>query len=162
MIKQYNEKFLALLEAVKSTPTKYPQLRVACLAQSIMESGWADTKLAKEHNNYWGMKYRKEMEGYATSVYYETNTEPTGGADFCKFSTPEAAVRGYWQFLTRSPYKGWEQYSGTPEDFLAFIGDIWCPPGYTSEWAKKHGGKNYHEYIITKFFPVVRELLASF
>jgi N-acetylmuramoyl-L-alanine amidase len=36
-------------------------------------------------------------------------------------------------------------------DWLGFIGKTWCPPGYTEGWIEKHGGLNYHEYIINSF-----------
>lgn len=149
------------IEAVAHTEIEFPHLASACLAQAIMESGRETTDLAKIHNNHHGMKWREEMTGFATSFYYETDSEPSGGADFCKFASKVDAVKGYWHFVERSPYEGWRNHSGSAVDFLAFIGPIWCPPGYTDNWKAKHGGLNYHEYIMAKLYPEAVELLKE-
>jgi hypothetical protein len=149
------------VEAVAQTDINFPQLKTACLAQAILESGRGSTDLAKLHNNFHGMKWREEMQGIATSVYYSTISEPSGGDNFCKFSNPIDAVRGYWRFVERSPYKGWRDHVSSAEDFLAFIGPIWCSPGYTDTWKSQHGGLNYHEYIIKNLYSEAQELITE-
>ncbi len=149
------------VEAVAQTDIEFPQLKTACLAQAILESGRGSTDLAKLHHNFHGMKWREEMKGIATSVYYSTNSEPTGGDNFCKFANPIDAVRGYWRFVERSPYKGWRNHVSSAKDFLAFIGPIWCPPGYTDTWKSQHGGLTYHEYIINNLYNEAQELIAE-
>lgn len=149
------------VEAVAHTEIEFPDLASACLAQAILESGRETTDLARLHNNHHGMKWRDEMRGFATPIYYPTNSEPTGGADFCKFASKVDAVRGYWRFLERSPYNGWRNHSQSPAEFLAFIGPIWCPSGYTNNWKGQHGGLNYHEYILEKLYPEAIELLKE-
>ena len=153
--------FQDYVNAVAKTQVEFPQLKAAMLAQAIMESGREDTELSKQHNNHLGMKWREEMKGFATSVYYKTGSEPTGGADFCKFESKEACVKGYWHFLTRSPYEGWRNHTGNASEFLGFICPIWCPAGYTSEWKKKHGGLNYHQYVLAKLLPEAEQLLSA-
>lgn len=149
------------VKAVATVPVEFTHLRAAMLAQSIMESGREDTELSKQHNNSWGMKWRPEMQGYATSVYYKTDSEPTGGADFCKFESKEAGVKGYWQFLTRSPYVGWRNHVKDAADFLGFICPIWCPAGYTDSWKAKHGWLSYHEYVLKNLLPEAEKLLSE-
>jgi N-acetyl-anhydromuramyl-L-alanine amidase AmpD len=147
--------------AVAQRDIEFPQLATACLAQAILESGRGSTDLAKLHYNYHGMKWREEMKGIAQSFYYQTGSEPTGGDNFCKFANPIDAVRGYWRFVERSPYKGWRNHTSSGEDFLAFIGRIWCPPGYTDRWKTQHGGLVYHEYIMQKLYNEAEELLEK-
>jgi hypothetical protein len=153
--------FQDYVTAVANTAIEFPQLKAAMLAQSIMESGREDTRIAKEHNNHHGMKWRPEMQGYATSVHYKTDSEPTGGADFCKFASKEAEVKGYWHFLTRSPYAGWKDHAQNASSFLAFICPIWCPAGYTAEWKAAHGGLSYHQYVLAKLLPEAEKLLSE-
>ena len=107
------------------------------------------------------MKWRSEMEGYATKVYYETDTEPSGGADFCKFADAKASVEGYFKFLSRAPYAGWRDHASTAREWLGFIGKTWCPPGYTEKWIEKHGGLKYHEYIIDSFWDEAVDTLKA-
>jgi N-acetylmuramoyl-L-alanine amidase len=103
---------------------RYPQLRAVTLAQWMLESGRATSKLAKLHYNFGGIKWRKEMAAYATRIKYEAND----GVDFyCKFATIENFITGYWAFLNRSPYSGWEEHTDTAEDFIRFIGPIYTP-----------------------------------
>ena len=149
------------IEAIAHTEIEFPQLATACLAQAILESGRETTELAKLYNNHHGMKWRDEMKNIAVSVYYKTDSEPRGGAEFCKFATKADAVRGYWRFLDRSPYQGWRNHVQSPEAFLTFISPIWCPSGYTDTWKSRHGGLVYHEYILQKLYNEASELFNS-
>lgn len=147
------------VEAVAASRLEFPQLRAACLAQAILESGRGNSSLSRDFNNYHGMKWRQELAGLATPVEYQTGTEPTGKATFCRFGSAADAVLGYWRFLDRSPYQGWRDHSGNPSDFLGFIGPIWCPPGYARTWKDEHKGLVYHEYIMQELYPeAVRSL----
>jgi N-acetylmuramoyl-L-alanine amidase len=80
------------------------------------------------------LKWRKEMEPFATKVKYEAHD----GADFyCQFATLESFINGYWAFLNRSPYSGWESNVSTPEQFINFIGPIYTPgPKYADKVLK--------------------------
>lgn len=161
-MKDYDVNFIELARAIASTKTEFPHLKEIILAQAILESGRGTTKLAKEHLNFWGLKYRPEMVAIATKVYYSTDSEPTGGAEFCKFKSHSDAVLGYWQFINREPYVGYRNNVVTQELYLKFIGKTFCPPGYSAAWVAVHGGKNYHEYIITNLLPEAKELLKAF
>jgi N-acetylmuramoyl-L-alanine amidase len=67
------------------------------------------------------------MVGFATPVEYEAHD----GLDFyCKFASLDAFIIGYWKFLSRSPYNGWEDRAAeSPEAFIRFIGPIYNPTG---------------------------------
>jgi N-acetylmuramoyl-L-alanine amidase len=103
---------------------RYPTLRPVTFAQWMLESGRATSKLARDHYNFGGLKWRPEMAGFATRIKFEAHD----GVDFyCKFATIESFIRGYWAFIDRAPYSGWEQHVSSPEDFIGFIGPIYTP-----------------------------------
>jgi N-acetylmuramoyl-L-alanine amidase len=113
-----------LVTIYRGEDIRYPQLRAVTLAQWMLESGRATSKLAKLHYNFGGLKWRKEMAPFATKISYEAHD----GVDFyCKFATIENFTAGYWAFLNRSPYSGWEEHVETAEDFIGFIGPIYTP-----------------------------------
>jgi N-acetylmuramoyl-L-alanine amidase len=124
---------------------QYPNLRPVTLAQWMLESGRATSKLAKQHYNFGGVKWRKEMAPYATRIKYEAND----GVDYyCKFATIENFINGYWAFLNRSPYSGWEEHVDTGEELIDFIGPIYTPT------------KNYAARVLA-LVPEAQSLLAG-
>ena len=64
------------------------------------------------------------MAGYAEKVAYEAHD---GLDDYCKFDSLKAFIDGYWRFIGRSPYAGWEDHTDTPEIFLGFIAPFTAP-----------------------------------
>ncbi|WP_166359397.1 N-acetylmuramoyl-L-alanine amidase [Pseudomonas akapageensis] len=116
----------------KTLNIAFPALKPVTLAQWILESGRGTSDLATQHLNFGGLKWRSEMVGFATSVAYQAHD----GLDFyCKFASLDAFILGYWKFLSRSPYKGWEVHAAvSPEDFIRFIGHIYTPAaGYADQ-----------------------------
>lgn len=106
-------------------------LKLASLAQWILESGRGGSQLARLHGNFGGLKFRPEMEGFATKVRFGAHD---GEDDYCKFADLKAFICGYWKFMTRSPYKGWPENSASPEAYLAFIGPTYSTkPDYALE-----------------------------
>lgn len=123
--------FDKLVAAYRQAVIAYPRLRAISLAQWMLESGRGTSKLATQHNNFGGLKWRPEMAPYATKVFYEAHD---GGEYYCKFGSLEAFIRGYWAFLDRAPYKGWKNHAATPKDFIEFIGPIYTPTaGYAGK-----------------------------
>lgn len=110
---------------------RHPALRGVTLAQWMLESGRATSDLAKLHYNFAGLKWRPEMAGIATKVRYQAND---GVDDYCKFATIENFITGYWVFLNRAPYSGWESHIDTPQEFIRFIAPIYTPsPNYPNK-----------------------------
>lgn len=110
---------------------RHPQLKEVTLAQWMLESGRATSKLAKEHYNFGGLKWRPEMAPYATPVSYEAHD---GVDKYCKFATLESFINGYWAFINRAPYTGWEEHISSGEDYIKFIGPIYTPgAGYANK-----------------------------
>ena len=140
-----NALLLRLVDVYSSENIRHPVLRAVTLAQWMLESGRATSKLAKEHYNFGGLKWRKEMAAYATKISYEAHD----GVDFyCKFATLESFINGYWAFLNRAPYSGWESHAGNGEDFIRFIGPIYTP------------SKNYADKVLA-LVPEAEALLAA-
>jgi N-acetylmuramoyl-L-alanine amidase len=120
-----------LVTIYRGEEIRYPQLRAVTLAQWMLESGRARSDLAKLHYNFGGIKWRREMAPHATKIEYEASD---GVDDYCKFATIENFIAGYWAFLNRSPYSGWEEHVETAEDFIRFIGPTYTP---TRRYAEK-------------------------
>jgi N-acetylmuramoyl-L-alanine amidase len=110
---------------------RHPKLKEVTLAQWMLESGRATSKLAKEHYNFGGLKWRPEMAPYATRISYEAHD---GVNHYCKFATVESFINGYWAFMNRAPYSGWEEHTSSGEDYINFIGPIYTPSaGYANK-----------------------------
>lgn len=110
---------------------EFPHLKAITLAQWLLETGRSPSKLAQQHFNFGGLKWREEMRskpgqtvGAAVPVEYGAHD----GTDlYCKFSSLENFIRGYWRFIDRSPYNGWRNSNRTAEDYIRFIGPIYTP-----------------------------------
>ncbi|HEY6817657.1 MAG TPA: N-acetylmuramoyl-L-alanine amidase [Croceibacterium sp.] len=103
---------------------RHPHLKPVTLAQWMLESGRGTSDLATLHYNFGGLKWRPEMGLFATRVMYQAHD----GLDaYCKFATLENFVAGYWAFIGRAPYSGWEMHVATPQDYIRFIGPIYTP-----------------------------------
>lgn len=120
-----------LAEAYSQTSIQYPNLKAITLAQWMLESSRGTSKLARENFNFGGLKWRDEMEGFATKIFFDASD---GSDTYCKFASVDAFIKGYWKFLTRAPYTGWEAHTSTPEAFIEFIGPIYAgDPNYISK-----------------------------
>jgi hypothetical protein len=120
----YTEGFKSLVTSYRDMQIEFPNLKAITIAQWINESGRGDSNLARNHNNYAGLKWRDEMQGIATPVVYAAHD---GTERYCAFASNEDFVVGYWRFLDRAPYAGWRDHTGTPEEFIGFIGPIYTP-----------------------------------
>ncbi len=120
-----------LAQLYKNQDIPHPNLKEVTLAQWILESGRATSELATEHFNFGGLKWRSEMSPFATRVSYQAHD---GVDDYCKFANIESFIRGYWAFIGRAPYAGWEDHAGSAEDYIRFIGSKYTPtPGYADK-----------------------------
>ncbi len=113
-----------LAERYATAQIVHPILKPVTLAQWLLESGRGSSKLAQDHLNFGGLKWRPEMTGYATKVLYQAHD---GQEYYCKFASLDAFIIGYWKFLTRSPYAGWENHASSGKEFIEFIGPIYTP-----------------------------------
>lgn len=104
--------------ALRDTELEFPALKVVQLAQAILESGRGTSKLFTEHKNPYGMKYRPEMATIASKASYKAHD---GVDDYCAFKSVEDAVKGYWLFIDRAPYKGWREHGASPEGYVRHL-----------------------------------------
>jgi N-acetylmuramoyl-L-alanine amidase len=130
--------FKELVRIYAALPIHFPQLKAVTVAQWLLESARGNSRLATEHFNFSGLKFRPEMAQLATKVAHTTTHD---GTDFyCRFASLENFAKGYWRFIARDPYKGFENHAGTGEDYIRFIGPIYAPgsaspmnPGYADK-----------------------------
>ena len=109
------------IKSDKIPPGNRQHLKEVTLGQWLLESGRATSELSVKHLNFAGLKWREpEMNGFATAINIKVPSEPQA-VDFCKFASVDAFIKGYWRFLTRSPYKGLEEHTDTPEIFVKFL-----------------------------------------
>jgi N-acetylmuramoyl-L-alanine amidase len=140
-----NELFDSLVQAYLTAKIEFPHLKEITLAQWILESGRGTSDLATKHLNFGGLKWRKEMEGFATPVDYDAHDGPD---KYCKFDSVEAFIKGYWQFIERNPYKGWRDRASSGEDFISFIGPIYA------------GDASYVSKVLN-LYPEAQQIFAS-
>lgn len=119
-----------LAEIYAGETIRHANLKTVTLAQWMLESGRGTSDLATQHYNFGGLKWRPEMAAFATRVLYQAHD----GLDaYCKFATLENFIAGYWAFIARAPYSGWEAHVDTPQDYINFIGPIYTPKkGYAA------------------------------
>lgn len=115
--------FNQLVKIYAETSIDFPQLKEITIAQWLLESGRGTSRLAIEHRNFGGLKWRAEMAGFAIPVDYQASD---GLDKYCEFESLEAFIKGYWHFLERSPYEGWRNNTGSAEEFINFIGPIYA------------------------------------
>lgn len=106
--KKVSQDWQGLIEYYKTYDKVESHFKVASMAQFILESGRGSSLLAKEHYNFAGLKWREEMSGVAQPVKIKVPSE-SAPVYFCKFESVEKFIEGYWRFIGRSPYVGWEK-----------------------------------------------------
>lgn len=74
----------------------------AVMAQAIYESGYGRSKLAKEHNNFFGIKAFNDWKGERASNMPTRDNGILTTADFRAYPTMKDGFRGYAEFLTDS------------------------------------------------------------
>lgn len=127
----YSEKFIALISKLLNRNRDYRNIHSACIAQFILESGRGTSELARDHNNFAGIKWRPELAGLAEKKLIEA---PSETAYFCSFASIDDFIEGYWTFLERRPYEGWEAHTSDPYSFIDFIAPKWATdPAYSEK-----------------------------
>jgi uncharacterized FlgJ-related protein len=113
--------FKELLTAVACTEIEYPALKGIVAAQWALESGWGKSRLAVEHKNFGGLKWRPYMaECNAVPVRHKAWD---GGDTYARFTSASDFIDAYWRrFDEISVYDGWTAAAEDgPEAFIRFI-----------------------------------------
>lgn len=83
------------------------------IAQAVLESASGTSELAKNANNFFGLKYKAGRCPTAYGTYYKVGSEqnPDGSYSsssmaWCKFKNMEDCVIGYFDFINNSRYAG--------------------------------------------------------
>lgn len=134
------------LVAIYAKDSRPLSVRIASLAQWILESNRGVSKLALDHLNYGGIKYRSELSEVATPVNYDAHD---GADSYAHFNSDSAFIAGYWKFIARAPYKGWEEHTFTAMEYLGFI----AGKGYATD-------PNY-VMKVSRLFPEAERLLTG-
>lgn len=95
------------------------------IAQAILESGWGESRLAKDANNYFGIKASAGWQGgvtnMATEEYDKTKGYYTIVDGFRKYSELSDSIKDHSEFLlVNSRYKG-VQYVTDPQKAITLI-----------------------------------------
>jgi hypothetical protein len=131
---EIDPRFRDLAKLYGKTAIDFPHLRAVTLAQWMLECGYGQSQLARQHLNFAGLKWRPEMKDFASPVDYEAHD---GKEKYCKFASLEKFVGGYWRFIDRAPYNGWRNHGGSAESYIRFIGPIYTPTHLYSETVLK-------------------------
>ena len=79
------------------------------IAQAILESGWGESRLAKDYHNYFGLKGGTKWQGksvnLATWEEYEAGTATVISDYFRVFDNMEEGVKGYFELLQLPRYQ---------------------------------------------------------
>ncbi|QLE56584.1 glucosaminidase domain-containing protein [Nostoc sp. TCL26-01] len=109
------------IDAVQINDISRQILKEVTLAQWLLESARGNSDLAVKANNFAGLKWRDpDMKGFAEPLKIQVPSE-SKEVEFCQFPDIDAFLMGYWKFLTRTPYKGLEEHTNTPENFIGFL-----------------------------------------
>ena len=74
----------------------------ACIAMAIYESQYGQSKLAREHHNYFGLKAFSNWEGKKAENMVTRDSGVVTTADFRSYSDTTSGFNGYVQFLKNS------------------------------------------------------------
>lgn len=96
----YVKKYVAAYEIKVCSPI---------IAQAILESGWGESRLAKDYHNYFGLKCGTKWQGksvnLATWEEYEAGTAMVISDYFRVFDNMEEGVKGYFELLQLPRYQ---------------------------------------------------------
>jgi Mannosyl-glycoprotein endo-beta-N-acetylglucosaminidase len=109
-----------LVLAYRDAAVPAPAVKAVTLAQWMLESSRGTSELALQHNNFAGLRYVDDMSTLAARVRVET-AESDGA--FCTFTSIAAFMQGYWLFIQRPHFAGWQRFEDDPARFIDFIAE---------------------------------------
>lgn len=112
-------------EAAYKTAKKYNVPTEVVLGQAAWESGWGDSVLAAQHNNFFGIK---KYDGCSNSVMIPNSD---GNVEWCAFDSKDVAFAEYGKFIRNN-----SRYDNSMEEsvkrdplkyLLTILEDGYCP-----------------------------------
>lgn len=124
-----------IAQAIKGTGLFFPVI----VAQKALESGWGESGLTKEANNFGGIKYNPNLQGVVGFVTKDTAEYVKGKRvivkqKFSKFKDVEAGIRATIQVLMLDRYKNARDSAKTPQEQVLMI----ARAGYTTTPPQKY------------------------
>ena len=115
--------------AIKGTGLFFPTV----IAQKALESGWGESELTKQANNFGGIKYNPNLSGVIGSITKDTVEYIKGKKVFIKqkfsrFKDVESGIRATTTVLMLDRYKSARLNAKTPEEQVFMI----AKAGYTT------------------------------
>jgi len=123
--------------AIRGTGLFFPTV----IAQKALESGWGESELTREANNFGGIKYNPNLSGVIGSVTRDTVEYVKGKKVFIKqkfsrFKDVESGIRATITVLLLDRYKNARLQAKTPEEQVLMI----AKAGYTTAPPQKYLG----------------------
>ena len=123
------------------------------IAQAILESGWGQSKLAREYYNYFGMKCGTKWTGKSVSLVtdeeFSAGTTTTIVDNFRAYNSMEEGVKGYFEFIQLDRYQNLKGITD-PEKYLQTLKD----DGYaTSSTYVSNNMAVINSYNLTQYDP---------
>lgn len=121
------------------------------IAQAILESGWGESRLAKDYHNYFGLKCGTKWQGksvnLATWEEYEAGTAMVISDYFRVFDNMEEGVKGYFELLQLPRYQNLKGIT-EPGQYLE---TIWADGYATSSVYMQKNMELIEQYQLTKY-----------
>lgn len=120
------------IEEIAKYAKKYASIYNICVispivAQAVLESEKGTSELAKNANNYFGLKYKAGRCPSASGIYNKVGSEQNADGSYtnsamqwCKFDDMEQCVIGYFDFINNSRYANLKGVTD-PEQYLINI-----------------------------------------
>lgn len=117
----------------KYAPQYNIQVSSPIIAQAILESDSGTSELARNANNYFGLKYRDNRCPSASGTYIKVGSEQLANGKYIsstmtwfKFANMESGVKGYFEFINISNYANLKGITD-PKKYLETIkNDRYC------------------------------------
>lgn len=121
--------------AIKGTGLFFPTI----VAQKALESGWGQSSLTKQANNFGGIKYNPRLAGVTGFIVKDTAEYVRGKRvmvkqKFSTFKDVESGIRATIQVLMGDRYKNARLNAKTPEEQVLMI----ARAGYTTTPPQKY------------------------
>lgn len=129
-VKNYGK---GIVDAIKGTGLFFPTI----VAMKAVESGWGESQLTKNANNFGGIKYNPNLAGVIGKVTMDTTEYIKGKRvvikqDFSKFKDVESGFRATIRVLLSDRYKNARLNAKSPEEQVLMI----VRAGYSTTPAK--------------------------
>lgn len=136
-------------------------VKIAICAQWALESGWGKSKLARDYNNYGGLKWREEIgdkfPNLVREIEYLDWEEIKKGQKSSTVGNTEIYIinikdfpKVYLGFLERDIYSGIDFYLSDAETYLRFL----VSRGYVASMDGISPDK-IEEYYVSKIFDIM-------